>query len=124
MRIMPEAFHCIPDRFETQKVCIKVVEADPSNLGNVLDHLKIREMCDAAVREDPSSLIYVLDWFVKPQQVNMWYDDYYNDGTMVIKNVRPRKQKLRMNFCPLLGILIERWLGACQETAKSCGSNK
>ena len=80
MRIMPEAFHCIPDRFETQKVCIKVVEADPSNLGNVLDHLKIREMCDAAVREDPSSLIYVLDWFVKPQQVNMWYDDYYNDG--------------------------------------------
>ena len=80
MRIMPEAFHCIPDRFKTQEMCIKAVEADPLNLGNVLDHLKTREMCDAAAREDPSSLIYVLDWFVKLQQVNMWYDDYDDDN--------------------------------------------
>ena len=36
-------------------------------------------MCDATVTEDPSSLIYVPDWFVRQQQVNMWYDYYYND---------------------------------------------
>ena len=60
-------------------MCIKAVEADPLNLGNVPDHFKTQEMCDATVREDPSSLMYVHDWFVRQQQVNMWYDDYYND---------------------------------------------
>ena len=35
-------------------------------------------MCDAAVREGSSSLIYFPDWFVRQQQVNMQYDDYYD----------------------------------------------
>ena len=55
MRIMPEAFHHIPDPFKTQ------------------------EMCDRVMREDPSSLIHAPDWFVRQQQVSMWCDDHYND---------------------------------------------
>ena len=100
---MPEAFHRIPDRFKKQEMCVKVVEVDPLSLDNVFDHLKTREMCDAAVREDSSSLIYVPDWFVTQQQVKLWHDDddFYDDimrllsGTMDIKNVRPKKQKMK-----------------------------
>ena len=56
MRTMPEAFHHIPDHFKTQK------------------------MCDKAFEEDFFSLKFVPDWFVRPQQVNLWYDDYYDYG--------------------------------------------
>ena len=51
----------------------------PCGLEFVPDHLKMQEMCDKAVRDDPSYLVCVPDWFVRQQQVNMWYDDYYND---------------------------------------------
>ena len=76
MHTRPEAFHRIPDCFKTQELCIKTVEADPSNLGNVPDYFQTQEMCDKVLEEEPSSLIYVTNWFVKQQQVNMWYDDY------------------------------------------------
>ena len=75
----PAAFFLIPDRFKTQEMCIKAVDVDLWQLWDVPDDYKLQEMCDAAVREDPSFLIYVPDWFLRQQQVNMWYDDYYND---------------------------------------------
>ena len=54
---MPDAFHCIPDRFKTQ------------------------EMCDKAVWEDSSFLQFVPDWFITREWVDMCYDDYYDgDG--------------------------------------------
>ena len=34
-------------------------------------------MCDKAVKDDPSFLRFVLDWFVKQQQIDVWYDDDY-----------------------------------------------
>ena len=48
-------------------------------MGNVPDHFITQEMCDEAFEEDPSSLIYVADWFVRPQQMNMWYEYYYDN---------------------------------------------
>ena len=41
--------------------------------------LTISKHTDNVLEEEPSSLIYVTDWFVRQQQVNMWYDDYYNN---------------------------------------------
>ena len=49
-------------------------------MGNVPDHFIIQEMCNKAFEQDPSLLIYVSDWFVKPQQMDMWYECYYDNG--------------------------------------------
>ena len=70
----------------------------------------------------------------------MWHEYYYDDGdywvarmmmkinvlsgTMVIKNGRLRRHKLRKNFCPLLGIHQDGGIGACQKKIhKSCGDS-
>ena len=57
-------------------------------------------MCDKGVKDDSSSLWFVPDWFVTQEQIDVWYDDdhWYTmmvllNGTMVIKNERPRQQK-------------------------------
>ena len=55
MRTMPDAFHCIPDQFKTQK------------------------RCDKAKKEDSSSLQCIPDWFVTREWMWMWYNDYYYD---------------------------------------------
>ena len=64
MRMIPEAFHRVPNRFKTQEMYEKTVKTDPLGLKVVLSHLKPTEMYNAAMKEDPSSLIYVPDWFV------------------------------------------------------------
>ena len=43
-------------------------------------------------------------------------------GTMVIKNTRPRKQRLRRSFYLSHGILIVWWIGESQKTRRSSGS--
>ena len=53
---------------------------DPSSLQFHPDHFKTREMCDKAFEKDPLSLQFFPDWFVRPQQVNLWYDDYFYDN--------------------------------------------
>ena len=80
MRTMPNAFHRIPDRFKTQKMCIKTVEVDSSFLQLVPDHFKMQEIRDKAVKEDSLSFQFVPDSFVTREGVDMWYDDYYNEG--------------------------------------------
>ena len=40
MRIMPDAFHRISERFKTQEMCEKAVGVDPSFLRLVPDHFK------------------------------------------------------------------------------------
>ena len=72
----------IPDCFKTQGTCINGVEADPSKLGDVPDHLRTREMCDKEGSGKFLSLQYVPNWFVTKGQVNMWHNDYY-DGDSV-----------------------------------------
>ena len=79
MRTMPNAFHCIPDCFKTQEMCIKAVEVDPSFLRLVPDHFKTQKMCDDAVWGNSFSLQFVPDWFVTREGVDMWYDDYCDD---------------------------------------------
>ena len=59
----PAVIFLAPERFKIQKMCIKAVEVEPWQLGDVSYHLKVQEMCDKAVWEDPSSLKYVSDWF-------------------------------------------------------------
>ena len=61
---MLDVFHRIPDRFKTQKMCIKAVEVDPSFLELFPNHFKTQEACDKAVQEDSLSLQFVPDWFV------------------------------------------------------------
>ena len=46
MHTMPQTFHSIPDQYKTQEMCKKAIEADPSNLVKVLDHLQAKEMYD------------------------------------------------------------------------------
>ena len=47
------------------------------------------------------------------------------NGTMAIKNARPKKHKLRKNFCPLPGIHEDGGLGVLPRTRKmrqkNCG---
>ena len=45
-------------------------------------------------------------------------------GMKAIKNARPRKQKLRKNFCPLPGIPFVRRIGVCQKARRGGGSNR
>ena len=80
MRTMHNAFHRIPDRFKTQEMCIKAVGVDPSFLQLVPNHFKMQGICDKAVRDDSFSLQFVPDWFVTREGVDIWYDDYYDDG--------------------------------------------
>ena len=80
MRTMPNAFYCIPDDFKRQKMCIKAIEVDPSFFQLVPDHLKTQETYDRAVKDDSSPLQFVLDWFITKERVDMWYDDYYDEG--------------------------------------------
>ena len=75
----PCSLASVSDRFKTEKMCIKAVDARSWLVCYVPDHLKTQGMCDKAVRDDPSSLQYVPDWFVTQQQLKLWhdYDDYY-----------------------------------------------
>ena len=145
MHINLAAFFLIPDRVKAQEMCIKAVEKDPWQLYCVPDHLKTKEMCDEAVRDHSFSLQYVPNWFVTQQQVKIWHDDseyYYDDNDddddddddrftkcmMVIKNVRPRKHKLKKELMRIAWHLSRWWDWDMSEDEKnrqkSCGSNR
>ena len=113
----------VPDHFKTQAMCQKVVEVDPSSLQFVPDHLKAHEMCNKTFEEDPYSLIYFHDWFVRLRQVNLSYDDCYNDGDYdeVIgwhngyQKHKAQKAQIKNNFL-FLGIIQDGGIGVCQKT--------
>ena len=44
------------------------------------DHFKTQEMCDKGVKDDSSFLQFVPNWFMTKEWIDMWYDDYYDDG--------------------------------------------
>ena len=81
MRIIPNAFHHVTDRFETQEMWNKAVEVDPWQLKDVPNHFKTQEMCNKVVTHYLFSLQFVPDWFVTQQQIDVWHDDdyVYND---------------------------------------------
>ena len=37
-------------------------------------------MCDKAVKDDSSFLQFVPNWFMTKEWMDMWYDDYDDDG--------------------------------------------
>ena len=53
---------------------------EPPSLVYIPDHFKTQEICDKAVNDYPSSLQFVPDWFITSEWVDMWYDDYYDEG--------------------------------------------
>ena len=90
-----------------------------------------QEMCDKAFEENPSSLIYVPDWFVRPQQVNLWYDDYYNDDSygVVIKwhnsYQKHKAQKAKINEEVLsIACHLSRWWDWCMSGDKKKETEK
>ena len=46
----------------------------------VPDHFKTQEICYKTVKDDSSSLQFVPDWFVTREWIDMWNDDYYDEG--------------------------------------------
>ena len=60
-------------------MCEKAVENEPYSLKFVPDHFKTEELCDQVVKDDSSSLQFVPDWFITQQQIDLQYDDYYDD---------------------------------------------
>ena len=76
MCTMPNAFHCIPDRFQTKEMCIQAVEVDQRYLYDVPDHFKTGEMCDKAVRNHLLSftfhLDHVMDWCMSEDEKRWW----------------------------------------------------
>ena len=85
MRTRAIVFFIVFERFKTQKMCIKAVEAYPWLLELVPDYFKTQGICDKTVRDDSSSLWFVPDWFVRQQQIKIWHDDdyYCNNGKLI-----------------------------------------
>ena len=91
----------VSDRLKTQEMCNKAVTCSPDTLWDVPDHLKTQEICDKAVGIDPYMLGHASYWLVTQQPAKLWMTialmmDILS-GTMVIKNPRPRKHKLKKN---------------------------
>ena len=78
-----------------------------------------------AFQEDSSCLIYISDWFVKSQQVNLWYEDYYGDDNygVIIKwyegyeKRKAQKAKRKEELMPSVWY-SSGGIGACQKSRK------
>ena len=46
----------------------------------VPDHFKTQEMCDKAIKDDSSFLQLLSNWFITKEWIDMWYDDYDDNG--------------------------------------------
>ena len=106
MPTLPGAFSHIPYHFKTQEMCKKAVEEYSPSFGFVSDHLKSQEMCDKAFEKDPYSLIHLPNRFVR--QVNLWYDDNYNDYDYDViewyesyQKCKPQKAKIKEKLLPI-----------------------
>ena len=66
-------------------MCNAGVEANPSQLYDVPDNLKMQKMCDDVVRMDSYSLLFDPDWFVTQEQLEIWHDDdeYCSDDEII-----------------------------------------
>ena len=85
----------------------QAVEIDPFILWYARDNLKMQAMCIRTVEAGFGLLEYVPDWFVTQGMmiIGMMMTNLLS-GMKVIKNGRPRKQRLRKNSSLLLGIPI------------------
>ena len=85
----------------------QAVEIDPFILWYARDNLKMQAMYIRAVEAGFGLLEYVPDWFVTQGMmiIGMMMTNLLS-GMKVIKNGRPRKQRLRKNSSLLLGIPI------------------
>ena len=98
----PAVFFLVPDRSKTQKMCIKALEVDPWQLKDVPDQYKTLEMCDDAYGETRilcslfligllpnDKQMYGLVMIIGVMMMRLL------NGTMVTKNGRHRKHKLK-----------------------------
>ena len=69
----------VPDHLRMQEMCNEAVRIKRLSLAYITNHFKTQEICDKAVKDDSSSLQFVPYWFVTWEEVDMWYDDYYDD---------------------------------------------
>ena len=53
VRNNPAILYLVPDRFKTQEICMKAVEAGLFKLDNVSDYLRTQAVCIKTVEEDP-----------------------------------------------------------------------
>ena len=65
-------------------------------------------MCEKAVKDDPFSLRFVPGWFVKQQQIDVWYDDdyWYHDDELIkwyesYKKRKAQKAKIKEELLPI-----------------------
>ena len=72
--LLPGLFF-MSDHVNTQGMCDKEVDVEPSFLELVPDRLKTKGMCNKAVRSKPYTLRYVLDWIVIQHLLKIWHDD-------------------------------------------------
>ena len=66
-------------------MCNKAVGVCPWQLGCIPDRFKTQAMRNEVTRGGPWNLRYVPDWFVKQQQIDVWYDKAYycNDNRLI-----------------------------------------
>ena len=125
MRNGPAVFFLVPDDFKTQRMCEKVVEKDPYQLGDFHDHLKTQEIGDKAVRDYLFSLQFVPDWFVTREQIDQWYDDdyVYNHHEMIewydgYKKQRAQKAQIKKELLPIAWHPLRYWDWCMSEEEK------
>ena len=61
MRKNADAFFLAPDRFKTEKMCIKALKVDPWQLNDIPDYFKTQKLYDKTVKDDSYSLQFVPD---------------------------------------------------------------
>ena len=57
-------FDSIPNQYETQEICDRVVSEDPFLVVYCSDKYKTQRMCDEAVDNSLTALKLIPDWFV------------------------------------------------------------
>ena len=92
-RIEPYPLPFVPDCSKAQEMCDKAIQIDPFTLRHVPDNLKTQELCIRGADAGLGLLEFIPDWFVTQQQMSVAMMINLLNGTMVIKNGRPKKQK-------------------------------
>ena len=82
-------------------MCDTVVCMEPLLLAYIPNPFKTRKICDKAVGNDYFPMRFVPDWFVIQQRIKYGIITMTGiiirllSGTMIIKNERPKKRKLK-----------------------------
>ena len=62
-------FDSVPNKYNTQEICDKIVSEDPFKLKYCHDRYKTQEMCIRAVDDFLQALKFVPEWFVTSKMI-------------------------------------------------------